>query len=32
MVTCIKVYDMMKCSLGSFGSKKNCTLLLRNNV
>ena len=32
MVTCTKVNDMMKCSLGSFGSKKNCTQLLRNNV
>ena len=32
MVTGIKVNDMMKCTLGSFGNKKNCTQLLRNNV
>ena len=32
IVTGTKVNDMMKCSLGSFVNKKNCTQLLRNNV
>ena len=32
MVTSTKDNDMINCTLGSFGNKKNCTQLVRNNV